>query len=101
VLQANHDLPTTFRFTAEAEQQRRPFTYLPFGAGPRSCLGVRLGLLVVKLTLLHMLHEFRFEACPETQVRPLLGVGGQPASVCELRPVPQFPGPWCLYLKRG
>ncbi|XP_049499002.1 thromboxane-A synthase [Panthera uncia] len=56
------------RFTAEARRLRRPFTYLPFGAGPRSCLGVRLGLLEIKLTLLHVLREFRFEACPETQV---------------------------------
>ncbi|XP_038174458.1 thromboxane-A synthase [Arvicola amphibius] len=63
--------PETFdpeRFTAEARFQQRPFTYLPFGAGPRSCLGVRLGLLVVKLTLLQVLHKFRFEASSETQV---------------------------------
>ncbi|XP_053465015.1 thromboxane-A synthase isoform X1 [Nycticebus coucang] len=56
------------RFTDEAQQQRQPFTYLPFGAGPRSCLGVRLGLLEVKLTLLHVLSKFRFQVCPETQV---------------------------------
>ncbi|KAM5303470.1 thromboxane-A synthase [Glossophaga mutica] len=56
------------RFTAEAWRCRQPCTYLPFGAGPRSCLGVRLGLLEVKLTLLHLLRKFRFEACPETQV---------------------------------
>ncbi|XP_059789215.1 thromboxane-A synthase isoform X1 [Balaenoptera ricei] len=63
--------PETFdpeRFTAEARRRQRPFTYLPFGAGPRSCLGVRLGLLEVKLTLLHVLRKFRFEACPETQI---------------------------------
>ncbi|XP_027247311.1 thromboxane-A synthase isoform X4 [Cricetulus griseus] len=63
--------PETFdpeRFTAEARLQRGPFTYLPFGAGPRSCLGVRLGLMVVKLTLLQVLHKFRFEASSETQV---------------------------------
>uniref|UniRef100_A0A2K6GST8 Thromboxane-A synthase n=1 Tax=Propithecus coquereli TaxID=379532 RepID=A0A2K6GST8_PROCO len=56
------------RFTSEVRRQRRPFTYLPFGAGPRSCLGVRLGLLEVKLTLLHILCKFRFQACAETQV---------------------------------
>ncbi|KAM9650210.1 thromboxane-A synthase isoform 1-T1 [Trichechus inunguis] len=56
------------RFTAEARRRRRPFTYLPFGAGPRSCLGVRLGLLEVKLTLLRVLRKFRFQACAETQV---------------------------------
>lgn len=59
------------RFTAEAQKRRQPFTYLPFGAGPRSCLGVRLGLLEVKLTLLHILSNFRFETCLETQVSPL------------------------------
>ncbi|XP_051030638.1 thromboxane-A synthase isoform X2 [Phodopus roborovskii] len=63
--------PETFdpeRFTAEARLQQRPFTYLPFGAGPRSCLGVRLGLLVVKMTLLQVLHKFRLEASSQTQV---------------------------------
>ncbi|XP_004629099.1 thromboxane-A synthase [Octodon degus] len=63
--------PDTFnpeRFTAEAQRQRQPFTYLPFGAGPRSCLGVRLGLLEVKLTLLQILSQFRFDACSQTQV---------------------------------
>lgn len=69
VFQANSNLHLTLRFTAEARLQQRPFTYLPFGAGPRSCLGVRLGLLVVKLTLLQVLHKFCFEASPETQVR--------------------------------
>ncbi|KAI4570699.1 hypothetical protein MJT46_006216 [Ovis ammon polii x Ovis aries] len=62
------------RFTAEAQQRRRPYTYLPFGAGPRSCLGVRLGLLELKLTLLHVLRKFRFEACPETQSNPILRI---------------------------
>lgn len=56
------------RFTAEAQRLRRPFTYLPFGVGPRSCLGMRLGLLEVKLTLLHILSKFHFEACTQTQV---------------------------------
>lgn len=32
---------------------------------------MRLGLLEVKLTLLHLLRKFRFEVCPETQVSPL------------------------------
>lgn len=66
------------RFTAEAQRLQQPFTYLPFGAGPRSCLGVQLGLLEIKLTLLHILRKFRFEACPETQVSPLSPARGMP-----------------------
>ncbi|XP_077195913.1 thromboxane-A synthase isoform X2 [Paroedura picta] len=56
------------RFTAEAKRQRHPFAYLPFGAGPRGCIGVQLGLMEIKITLLRILQKFRFETCPETEV---------------------------------
>ncbi|XP_053113565.1 thromboxane-A synthase isoform X2 [Hemicordylus capensis] len=56
------------RFTVEAKQQRHPFSYLPFGAGPRGCVGVKLALMEIKITLLRILQKFRFETCPETQI---------------------------------
>uniref|UniRef100_A0A8D0GJW4 Thromboxane-A synthase n=1 Tax=Sphenodon punctatus TaxID=8508 RepID=A0A8D0GJW4_SPHPU len=56
------------RFTTEAKQQRHPFAYLPFGAGPRSCIGMRLGVLEIKMALLHILQNFKFETCPKTQI---------------------------------
>lgn len=56
------------RFTAEAKQQRHPFSYLPFGAGPRGCIGVKLALMEVKITLLRILQKFCFQACPGTQI---------------------------------
>ncbi|XP_074049663.1 thromboxane-A synthase [Macrotis lagotis] len=63
--------PETFipeRFSQEARQQHLPFTYLPFGAGPRGCIGSKLAILEIKLTLLGILQKFKFETCPETQV---------------------------------
>ncbi|XP_008108756.1 thromboxane-A synthase isoform X1 [Anolis carolinensis] len=56
------------RFTTEAKQQRNPFSYLPFGAGPRSCIGLKLALMEVKITLLRILQKFKFQTCPETQI---------------------------------
>ncbi|XP_025054707.1 thromboxane-A synthase [Alligator sinensis] len=56
------------RFTAEAKKHRHTFAYLPFGAGPRSCIGLRMGLLETKMTLLRILQKFKFETCPETQI---------------------------------
>ncbi|XP_043397566.1 thromboxane-A synthase isoform X3 [Chelonia mydas] len=56
------------RFTAEAKLQQHPFTYLPFGAGPRSCIGMRMALLEIKMTLLRILQKFKFETSPETQI---------------------------------
>ncbi|XP_015277574.1 PREDICTED: thromboxane-A synthase-like [Gekko japonicus] len=56
------------RFTAEAKRQRHPFSYLPFGAGPRGCIGVKLALMEIKITLLRILQKFRFQTCPKTQI---------------------------------
>ncbi|XP_067392195.1 thromboxane-A synthase [Emydura macquarii macquarii] len=56
------------RFTAEAKLQHHPFAYLPFGAGPRSCIGMRMALLEIKITLLQLLQKFKFETSPETQI---------------------------------
>ncbi|KAM8980380.1 thromboxane-A synthase isoform X1 [Sarcophilus harrisii] len=56
------------RFSQEARQRQLPFTYLPFGAGPRSCIGAKLAILEIKLTLLGILQKFKFETCSETQI---------------------------------
>lgn len=64
--------PLTFnplRFTKSLAAEGVPkFAYLPFGAGPRSCLGSRLALLEMKL-ILKMLGaqcEWHFARTPET-----------------------------------
>nr|XP_025975595.1 thromboxane-A synthase isoform X5 [Dromaius novaehollandiae] len=56
------------RFTEEAKKERHPFAYLPFGAGPRGCIGMRMGLLETKMTLLRILQKFRFKTCPDTEI---------------------------------
>uniref|UniRef100_T1J343 Cytochrome P450 n=1 Tax=Strigamia maritima TaxID=126957 RepID=T1J343_STRMM len=55
------------RFSAENKAKRNPFTYLPFGAGPRNCIAMRFALLEIKLVIAHMLCNYRFQTCPETQ----------------------------------
>lgn len=56
------------RFTAEAKASRHPFVYLPFGAGPRNCVGMRLAQLEIKMALIHLFHRFNVMACSETKV---------------------------------
>lgn len=56
------------RFTPEAKASRHPFVYLPFGAGPRNCVGMRLAQLEIRVALVHLFHRFSIVACPETKV---------------------------------
>ena len=58
------------RFSPEEKAKRDPMLYMPFGAGPRQCLAMRLALLEVKLAITHVLKTHRFVKAPETQVPP-------------------------------
>ncbi|CAD7089887.1 unnamed protein product [Hermetia illucens] len=42
--------------------------YMPFGIGPRSCIGNRFALMEMKIALYYLLLKFTFEVCPETQI---------------------------------
>ena len=53
-------------FSPEAKEKRDPYSFLPFGTGPRQCIGMRLALLEIKLALLKIFQRFKFERSPET-----------------------------------
>ncbi|XP_037913056.1 probable cytochrome P450 9f2 [Hermetia illucens] len=54
------------RFSPENKTQIQPFTYMPFGVGPRNCIGSRFALMETKVVIFHLLSEFTFEASPRT-----------------------------------
>ncbi|XP_050042672.1 cytochrome P450 3A24-like [Dermacentor andersoni] len=55
------------RFNEENIKSIRPYTYLPFGAGPRNCLGSRFAIQIVKTCLLHAVHNVQFVKCSKTK----------------------------------
>ena len=59
------------RFTPEEKAKRHPCAYLPFGHGPRNCIGMRFALLEVKMALIAILQKYKIVLTPETEVRTM------------------------------
>ncbi|XP_067007540.2 cytochrome P450 6k1 [Anabrus simplex] len=56
------------RFSEEGKKSRVPFTYMPFGEGPHSCIGMRFGLMSAKTGVMHILTKFVVEASEDTPI---------------------------------
>nr|XP_028561350.1 cytochrome P450 3A12-like isoform X2 [Podarcis muralis] len=56
------------RFSKENKDKIDPYTYLPFGAGPRNCLGMRFALVTMKVAIAILMQHFSFKVCDETPI---------------------------------
>ncbi|XP_057680091.1 cytochrome P450 3A40-like isoform X2 [Corythoichthys intestinalis] len=56
------------RFGKENKDNIDPYAFLPFGAGPRNCIGMRFALLMMKLALVEILQHYSFVTCKETEI---------------------------------
>jgi cytochrome P450 len=77
------DCPDAFdpeRFLGDARSNIDRFAYLPFGAGPRTCIGSAFALQEATIVLATIVKHFRFELKPGHAVWPLLRVTLRPAN---------------------
>jgi cytochrome P450 len=61
------DAPEQFRpdrFAPSGAELRDKYQYLPFGAGPRVCVGADFAMMQAQIILATVLSRFRFAPCP-------------------------------------
>ncbi|XP_054570890.1 cytochrome P450 3A12 isoform X2 [Eptesicus fuscus] len=56
------------RFSKKNQDSINPYTYMPFGSGPRNCIGMRFAIMNMKLAIVRVLQNFSFKPCKETQI---------------------------------
>lgn len=50
------------RFSKENKSQIQPYTFIPFGAGPRNCIGSRFAMLETKIAVARIISEYELKS---------------------------------------
>jgi cytochrome P450 len=76
------DHPAAFdpdRFTPEQVKKRSRYAFLPFGGGPRVCIGMSFATIEAAVILATLVRAFRFKAVPGHKPHPVARVTLRPA----------------------
>ncbi len=65
------------RFTPARQKERPPYVYVPFGTGPRTCIGYAFAQVETKVVLARLLQTFNWQAVP-ARVHPHMGATLEP-----------------------
>ncbi|NJN16287.1 MAG: cytochrome P450 [Oscillochloris sp.] len=81
--------PQTFNPARWEQIDPSPYEYLPFGAGPRMCIGTTFALMEIKLVLARIIQRFRLEFPAGTRIDPELPLTLRPRGGMRMQVRPQ------------
>lgn len=79
-------------FGPEQRKERSPYAHMPFGSGPRNCIGMRFALVESKAAVAHIVHNFLIqpnENTPLPMIGEIISVQNIPPKGLELRLTPR------------
>lgn len=73
------------RFDRQAGEKVPPLTYIPFGGGPRNCIGAAFAQIEVKVILSRLLQMFNFQLTNQSEISPYMGATLEPRPGVKMR----------------
>ncbi len=84
--------PETFqpeRFDPDHGEDHAPYAFIPFGGGPRSCIGAPFAMMEIKTVLAMLVQRFRLDLVAGQTVEAVVRTTLQPRFGIQMRPQPQ------------